>query len=381
MKVSANRFQLVLVFFALSVIGCAQGGNDNDSSGGGNGGGDGGGSSNSFTVEATSDNNGSARATFSLPANATKFSVTAQTPANQQLIFTSLSDGRTNYLNPGGIDLGFFGEPFPSVISATAPSRRSDPDLDTSRQFTSSVEIDSSNTRVVFHIDSKADGDLNSGGLTVNVFNVGETAQDSDSKDVIDAAIEEMRRIYSSAGISVSIRQIDATGPVTLPDPTSGSSFYDSNTNSVSSPSINVFIGGDIGGTDGEVLGISAGIPGPAIPSRRSAVAVGLFSGAGPDGVYSNTEVRILGETIAHEVGHYMGLFHPVDFDGNSASGNDPLSDTPTCRTVGECTTNPDAVGNFMFFAPVANGDGDFVEQNQVTGEQRGVLNRNIAVS
>ncbi|GMV44144.1 MAG: hypothetical protein AMXMBFR64_58600 [Myxococcales bacterium] len=70
------------------------------------------------------------------------------------------------------------------------------------------------------------------------------------------------------------------------------------------------------------VLGIAGGIPGPAlVPGTvHSGVAVSTLPPFGP--------VDHLGTVIAHELGHYLGLFHVVE-DPAGPYVPDPLADTP----------------------------------------------------
>ena len=42
----------------------------------------------------------------------------------------------------------------------------------------------------------------------------------------------------------------------------------------------------------------------------------------------SSLNSQLLGETAAHEMGHWLGLFHTTEFNGTSF---DPLSDTAQC--------------------------------------------------
>ena len=68
----------------------------------------------------------------------------------------------------------------------------------------------------------------------------------------------------------------------------------------------------------GIVLGIAGGVPGPAYlgPSYRSGVAIATFE---------LSEDDHLGNVMAHELGHYLGLFHSTEKD---AIFHDTLVDT-----------------------------------------------------
>ena len=74
---------------------------------------------------------------------------------------------------------------------------------------------------------------------------------------------------------------------------------------------ITVLIGETIGGLDS--YGIAGGIPGMLTESERGAVVISWLANAGGDEDFSEEDMRIYGETLAHEVGHYAGLFHPVE--------------------------------------------------------------------
>ncbi|MFH1434763.1 MAG: CAP domain-containing protein [Pseudomonadota bacterium] len=81
---------------------------------------------------------------------------------------------------------------------------------------------------------------------------------------------------------------------------------------------VNVFLVHDL--DEEGVLGISPGIPGPQ-----------GFHGLGASGVVINYDslwsARSAGMVIAHEVGHYMGLFHPTERDSDPYPG-DCIDDT-----------------------------------------------------
>jgi len=81
-----------------------------------------------------------------------------------------------------------------------------------------------------------------------------------------------------------------------------------------------------------------------------------------------------MGETMAHEGGHYLGLFHPVEF---SYDDWDAISDTPECASETDCD---ETLGtNLMYPYPVC----DYyytscVKQDQLTDGQTGVWQRYI---
>jgi hypothetical protein len=55
---------------------------------------------------------------------------------------------------------------------------------------------------------------------------------------------------------------------------------------------------------------------------------------SGVDATFDDDEIDLMAGTMAHEVGHYMGLFHPVE--GGFAEW-DALADTVDCTRRSEC--------------------------------------------
>ncbi len=113
--------------------------------------------------------------------------------------------------------------------------------------------------------------------------------------------------------------------------------------------SVNVFFvrgfSGDMSGT----LGVSSGIPG--VPGIHGSPGTGLVFSAG--GLGSSRGNRTVGQTLAHELGHFLGLFHTTE---QNNAGVDQLDDTPVCLDIGR--GNPDCpdIENLMF--PVAAWSG-----------------------
>lgn len=135
--------------------------------------------------------------------------------------------------------------------------------------------------------------------------------------------------------------------------------------------SMNIFFVQQFAFSDGGgTIGISMGLPGPA----------GLHGTYGSGVVftseYMNTTFRDGGEwvsgddftgiVLAHEVGHYLGLFHTSEQYGYS---HDPLLDTPECTRNNFPSRCPD-LGNLMF--PFAS-----IENTVVTNDQAWVIRVN----
>ena len=106
------------------------------------------------------------------------------------------------------------------------------------------------------------------------------------------------------------------------------------------------------------LLGLSAGIPG--VPGLHGTHGSGLVFTSAP----LASESALIGQTLAHEVGHFLGLRHTTEHDGTA----DPISDTPQCRDATFGAGCPDS-GNLMF--PFSMAD---VDQLDVSAGQAQVL-------
>ena len=118
------------------------------------------------------------------------------------------------------------------------------------------------------------------------------------------------------------------------------------------------------------VLGVSGGIPGT--PGLHGSPASGVVFAL--DGMLGEVSLwfdgnGLLGQTMAHEIGHYLGLFHTTEMQQGMT---DRLADTPECPQsimsdpyrMSEC---PD-YGNLMF--PTAS----MRDSVEVTPLQKGIL-------
>jgi hypothetical protein len=121
-------------------------------------------------------------------------------------------------------------------------------------------------------------------------------------------------------------------------------------------------LGGEVEGK-GIVAGVAGAIPGPAFYHGVPRSGIALTVGAMGDGAMA-------GKTLAHELGHFLGLWHPTERDGKRF---DPLDDTPECPLgkdanqdgvvdVAECAGLGADLVMFWFAGP---SDGGFSPQQQ----------------
>lgn len=190
--------------------------------------------------------------------------------------------------------------------------------------------------------------------LDVNVFVVGGTSiADAD----VMAAVTRMGEVYTQGGApsfgNVTFSTLDWPRAVVDSEGQEADELR-ALTAGAAPTAVNLLFVQDF--TETGTLGIAAGIPGPnGVPgTAASAVMISVDTHLDGDGATILTD--LMGETMAHEVGHQIGLFHTTESDG---AAHDPIADTLECGaefdadgdgelTAEECADH--GARNFMFW-------------------------------
>lgn len=219
----------------------------------------------------------------------------------------------------------------------------------------------------------KRDDDFDDGALRITLVYLGVAADDAELARAAGEAVEVWSALYAAIGIDLEVDEM-AVDLDEIGLPGSGSdAIYEEIAAAVPAGTVPVVLAADVADTQ-NVYGVAGGIPGALVPTDRSAVLVSALTGSGPDLVFDAEEERLLGETMAHEVGHYLGLFHPVEPDWTQW---DALDDTPECASQEACISQ--LGDNVMFPFPICTQSA-CAPQEALTAGQAGVANRYTGV-
>ena len=227
-----------------------------------------------------------------------------------------------------------------------------------------------------FYGQLKADDALDNGLVHVDLVYVNGAGDEPDWVDAIEQASERWRSIYAEIGITVEFESWTWDSGDLAPPGYGNAQDYVAIAESTPFRSINLVITPEIAGQS-DLYGIAGGIPGPLAATATSAVTVSISTNAGPDLSFSSDEIRLLGETMAHESGHFAGLFHPVEYAAGGWDNYDAVDDTQRC--IGESDCYADLGENLMFPYPVCD-DVSCDPQGDLTEGQGEVANRYTGV-
>jgi hypothetical protein len=258
-------------------------------------------------------------------------------------------------------------------------------------------------------LESKVAGDLRltslardragGGRLDLNVYYVGAdglSVSGERGPPLLAAALDELDRIYAPAEIFLGeVRQSEVGGgllargtPLPEAEVSAGFAHLVSQyavlpqlpellalSAGASNVALDVFFVAEIDASSGgEVGGIAGGTP----------VPWGMHGGPGSgvviaaDALIAQNDSAKLGRTLAHEIGHALGLFHTTELDGSVL---DPFPDTPSCPIGQDADHNgsldasecADYGGDNLMF-PTSDARGSQLSADQIAVLQRAFL-------
>lgn len=219
----------------------------------------------------------------------------------------------------------------------------------------------------------KPDPDFTAGRLAVNLVYTDGTDDDADVRAAVQRAERIWADLYATIGVEVTFEQFSYDADDLLPPAFGEEDRYEDIASQTRVRAVNLVLSRKIEGLD-QIFGIAGDIPGPLVPTRRSAVQVATTLAAGPDGRFSEEETRLLAETMAHESLHFLGLFHPVE---STWAAWDVLDDTEECDSETRCVD--DLGDNLMFPYPVCSV-ASCIPQVRITDGQGEVAGRAVVV-
>lgn len=263
-----------------------------------------------------------------------------------------------------------------SVTAVNWPSRRVDGELEPGEYQVVLATTDRNwdyrpNTDLEVAVHRVSDPSLTSGKVDVRIVWAQGVDQSAHVVTSVQTAIERWREIWAQRGLTLAETYQTSTLADNLPWAYRGSAGVKSIAASGNGDAL-ILVIGELFPDGPETLGVSGALPGSLEPTERKYVALSWLAHAGANALFDDEERRIMGETMAHEVGHYMGLYHPVE--GDYATW-DALADTDKCRSESACDASLGS--NNMYPYPLCTWE-TCEPQAEVTGDQQGVLQRHV---
>ena len=212
----------------------------------------------------------------------------------------------------------------------------------------------------------KQDSDFTQGTLVLSIGISPESYAEPDVVQAVNDAVDCWTEMWEPMGLSldVSISEMNISNELPWP---SESPAIESLSASGSERDLLMLVGESIENEEG-TFGIAGSVPGTLLSTQRAAVVISWLENAGVDGIFQEEDVQLMCETMAHELGHYLGLYHPVEMDYDAW---DALDDTVMCTDEFVCES--ELGDNLMYPYPVCSLN-DCVNQVNLSENQLGVI-------
>ncbi len=217
----------------------------------------------------------------------------------------------------------------------------------------------------------KRDPDFTQAVVGVQISYADGVDDNADVVAAVEEAVERWREVWGAKGLVLQEHYISTTLDPQLDWTYRGDPSVKVVSEQKGHGELHLVVGERIRG-ENFTYGISAGIPGTIVPSEATYVNLSWLVHAGVNGTWEPGEATLMGETMAHEVGHYAGLYHPVE-DGYYYW--DFISDTVECTTRNQCET---ALGtNLMFPYSICDQNGCLPTED-ITDGQGAVMHQSV---
>jgi hypothetical protein len=217
-------------------------------------------------------------------------------------------------------------------------------------------------------VQVKPDTDFAHGVVHVRLAYASGLDTDTTVTDAVDLAVERWKEIWGAAGVELALDKQAITSDGALPFPKPSNAALREASRGIAGEVV-LLVGDTIGGST-DYYGYAGGIPGSLFEGGRSGVELAWETCAGTDLEFSDDDIELMAETMAHEVGHFQGLLHPVE---SSYDAFDSLGDTPECHNASACES---ALGTNLMFPYSICSQGQCVDATVITPEQGGVMHR-----
>lgn len=219
----------------------------------------------------------------------------------------------------------------------------------------------------------KRDDDFKAGRVGVQIVYADGIDADPDVVAAVEEAVERWREVWVMYGLELDEHYVSSDIDPNLSFAYGeGDAEVESVAGDKAPGELQVVIGEQVRNSN-STYGVSAGIPGTIEATGSTFVVISWLVHAGFNAEFDADEKRLMGETMAHEVGHYTGLYHPVE---SSYEYWDALEDTPVCTGARDCE---DALGTNVMFPYSICGGGSCLATDQLTTDQVGVVQRYAA--